>query len=101
MKKRTDKHKADLEKGKFLYYQYYGSKFGMWHDLGDEYENFIFRKKSKPNGKRIFCRKRLFLDDMKIKLLNKPITVHKSYNNDYMRNYDFSDANIIARIKAI
>lgn len=40
MKKRTDKHKADLEKGKFLYYQYYGSKFGMWHDLGDEYEKF-------------------------------------------------------------
>lgn len=32
------KKSADIEKGKWLFYQYYGSRFGMWHDLGDEYE---------------------------------------------------------------
>lgn len=169
MKKRADRHKADLEKGKFLFYQYYGNKFGMWHDLGDEYEkcyipqeieaewkadilsklekeiltaqgldleiavsryinlipessNYLIRllqsKETDTFTSIIFCEMlknkalktkdkakaahiRLFLDDMKIKLLNKPITVHKSYNNDHTRNYDFSDANIIARIKAI
>ena len=38
MKKRIDKHEINLEKGKSLYFEYYGSKFGMYRDgLGNEY----------------------------------------------------------------
>lgn len=170
MKKRIDKHEINLEKGKMLYYQYYGSKFGMWHDLDDEYEkcyvpqeieaewkadiisklekeiltaqgsdlevavsryinlipkssNYLIRllqsKEMDTFTSIIFCEMlkndmlktknkikaahiRSFLDEMKIKLLKTSITIHESYIKDpYMCLYDFSDTNIIARIKAI
>lgn len=162
------KRSVDLDKGKRLYYQYYGSKFGMWHDLGDEYEKcyvpqeieaewktdilskleteieaaegsdlqvavsrymyllpadpewlilllqtrdmdtftaIIFCEQLKnmtniPNIKNMYVRN--FLDRFKVKLLSQPVTVHETYvNAEYMRNYDFSDDNIKARINAI
>lgn len=160
----------DLEKGKTLYYQYYGNKFEMWHDLGNEYADCRVPENTEIEWKReilkkleneimtakgsdmqvavdrymnllpadseylllllqtkeidtftaiIFCEElknrirntkdkgksayiRYFLDEFKVKLLNKPITIHESYTNDeVMRNYDFSENNIKARINAI
>lgn len=61
-------------------------------------KDISLKTKDRANSVRI----RRFLDEMKVKLLNEPITVHESYTNSpYMSNYDFSDAHIIARIKAI
>lgn len=157
----------DLEKGKSLYYEYNGNRFGMWHELGDEYENCNVPEKIENEWKKdiinklekristaqgfdleyavssylrlskagykwlirllqtrkmdtftaiIFCEKlkdmaraslikriviRRFLKNFKAKLLSQPITIHETYKNAYMNNYDFSDGNIIKRINAI
>ena len=37
MKNKND-NQQNIEKGKELFYSYYGSRFGLYHDLGDEYE---------------------------------------------------------------
>lgn len=61
-------------------------------------KNNMLKTKNKIKAAHI----RSFLDEMKIKLLKTTITIHESYINDpYMCLYDFSDTNIIARIKAI
>lgn len=167
---RVFKRKIDLEKGKLLYYQYFGSKFDIWHELGNEYENCHVPQEIEDTWKNdilskleneiltaqgenlmvavgrymdlssadseylirilqskeidtftciIFCEKlknilrhtkdkekvasiRRSLDEMKVKLLSEPITIHESYKNaEYMSDYDFSDTNIRARIEAI
>lgn len=39
------KRNVDFEKGKRLYYEYYGNKFGLYWDLGNEYSNCNIPKK--------------------------------------------------------
>ena len=49
--------KIDIEKGKRLFYQYYGSRFGMWHDLGDEYERCNIPKAFEREWRDVFLNK--------------------------------------------
>jgi len=41
----------NLEKGKSLYFEYYGYKFAMYHDLGDEYADCNVPKKIEEKWK--------------------------------------------------
>lgn len=49
---RKKNRSIDLEKGKSLYYQYYGNKFGMHYDLGNEYEDCNIPKEIENEWKK-------------------------------------------------